>query len=319
MGVWRTGVTAEEERTIGELADGRLNPPAALSAIRSCRTLGPVERSPEEERALRLTRVFAELDSLIGLDEVKSELREVRALLEVQRMRRRYALRTESPSLHMVFSGSPGTGKTTVARIAGRLFREMGAIEKGHVVEVERADLVGEYVGHTAQRTREQIKKAQGGVLFVDEAYSLARGGEKDFGKEAIDALVKAMEDKRDSFVLILAGYSDEMERFLRSNPGLRSRFPFIIEFKDYTTDELVAIADLMVSEREYILTQGARSHLRSLLSKDGVGHGNARSVRNIVERAFRIQAVRLLEQRKQPNRAELMLLKPDDVLGEVL
>src|SRR5690606_23632794 len=157
--------------------------------------------------------------------------------------------------LHMIFKGNPGTGKTTVARICGRMFKEMGVLPKGHLVECERADLVGEYIGHTAHRTREQIKKAMGGILFIDEAYSLARGGEKDFGKEAIDTLVKAIEDHTNEFVLILAGYQREMEHFLMANPGLKSRFPIHIDFPDYSADELFQIAHLMLRERQYRLT----------------------------------------------------------------
>ena len=158
----------------------------------------------------------------------------------------------------MVFSGNPGTGKTTVARIMSRLLKEMGILSKGHLVEVERADLVGEYIGHTAQKTREHVKRALGGILFIDEAYSLARGGEKDFGKEAIDTLVKSMEDHREEFVLILAGYSLEMERFLRSNPGLPSRFPIHLTFPDFTIEELMEIADRMLKKRQYRFSRSA-------------------------------------------------------------
>lgn len=167
-----------------------------------------------------------ELKSLVGLEKVKELIYEVYAFAEIQKKRERAGLLNEKVVLHMIFKGNPGTGKTTIARILGRLLHNAGILEKGHVVEVERADLVGEYIGHTAHRTREQIKKAQGGILFIDEAYSLSRGGEKDFGKECVDCIVKGMEDNAKETIFILAGYPSEMEQFLRSNPGLRSRFP---------------------------------------------------------------------------------------------
>src|SRR5690606_14325052 len=153
---------------------------------------------------------------------IKEVLREIAAYVEIQKQRSKEGLASEPMTLHMIFKGSPGTGKTTVARLAGKLFKEIGVLSKGHLIEVDRADLVGEYIGHTAQKTRDQLKKAAGGILFVDEAYSLARGGEKDFGKEAIDTLVKHMEDKQNEFILILAGYSREMDFFLSLNPGLQ-------------------------------------------------------------------------------------------------
>ncbi len=261
--------------------------------------------------------VLAELDSLIGLGKVKELVHELQAWIQVQRRRREAGLKAEPMVLHMIFKGNPGTGKTTVARIIGRLFKALGILEKGHVVEVERADLVGEYIGHTAQKVREQVKRALGGILFVDEAYSLARGGEKDFGREAIDALVKAMEDHRHSLVLILAGYRDEMEWFLCHNPGLRSRFPIHIDFVDYTADELLRIADHMARERDYCLTPAARAELaRALRRPDNARarqSGNARLIRNVVEKAIRQQAVRVVRNRVF-RREDLMLLTADDL-----
>jgi stage V sporulation protein K len=219
--------------------------------------------------------------------------------------------------MHMIFKGNPGTGKTTVARVFGRMFREMGVLPKGHLIEAERADLVGEYIGHTAQKAREMLKKAMGGILFIDEAYSLARGGEKDFGKEAIDTLVKAMEDHKDELILILAGYRREMEFFLHTNPGLRSRFPIQIDFPDYEPDELRKIANLMLHQRQYKLSPGARKKLSDLLQaaidEDDPHFGNARLVRNIIERAIRRQAVRLMG-KKIVNRDDLMTLEEADL-----
>jgi stage V sporulation protein K len=218
----------------------------------------------------------------------------------------------------MIFKGNPGTGKTTVARILGRAFARMGLLSKGHLVEVERADLVGEYIGHTAQKTREVVKKALGGILFIDEAYSLARGGEKDFGKEAIDTLVKAMEDNKDDLILILAGYKGEMENFLRSNPGLRSRFPIHLEFPDYKIEELVEIGDTMLRKREYKLTAGAKAKIREILYEEAergdLVMGNARFIRNLVEKAIRKQAVRLASE-TNITRENLMTIERQDVI----
>ncbi|KHO62478.1 stage V sporulation protein K [Thermoanaerobacter sp. YS13] len=238
-----------------------------------------------------------ELNSLIGLNKVKEIIQEIYAFSQLQIKRKKEGLATEPIVLHMIFKGNPGTGKTTVARILGKLLKSIGVLEKGHVVEVERADLVGEYIGHTAHRVRENVKKALGGILFVDEAYSLARGGEKDFGKEAIDTLVKEMEDNRNKFILILAGYKHEMEYFLNTNPGLCSRFPIQIDFPDYTIDELLQIAEVMVKNRQYKLTESAKKKLMKILIRDDNSReiGNARLVRNIIERAIRKQAVRVL------------------------
>jgi stage V sporulation protein K len=230
--------------------------------------------------------------------------------------RTRFGLASEATGLHMIFTGNPGTGKTTVARLLGRLFKEMGVLPRGHMVEVERADLVGEYIGHTAQRTREVAKRALGGVLFIDEAYSLARGGEKDFGKESIDCLVRAMEEHRGELMLILAGYPDEMEWFLAQNPGLRSRFPMTIAFPDYTVDELLAIAEKMWRERDYELSLDGRAALRNILKgrswQTEGDQGNARSIRNLVERSLRCQALRLVGQRDLTREQVMSIARAD-------
>lgn len=252
-----------------------------------------------------------ELNSLIGLSQVKNLVYEIFAYTEIQKKREKAGLLNEKAVLHMVFKGNPGTGKTTIARIVGRLLFEAGLLQKGHVVEVERADLVGEYVGHTAQRTRDQIRKAQGGILFIDEAYSLCRGGDKDFGKECVDCIVKGMEDAARDTVFILAGYPLEMEQFLRSNPGLRSRFPIHLEFPDYSVEELMKIAELMLRKREYRLSPDALSVLEGIVRDKMIEEtvpANARLVRNLVEKAIRRQAVRLLRD-KSFTRTDLMLL----------
>lgn len=270
------------------------------------------------QEAERLQSVLKELDQLIGLRQVKSLVKEIYAFLQIQKRRKEAKLLTEPVVLHMIFRGNPGTGKTTVARIFARLLREMGVLSKGHLVEVERADLVGEYIGHTAQKTREHVRKALGGILFIDEAYSLARGGEKDFGKEAIDTLVKAMEDHKHDFVLILAGYGYEMDLFLQANPGLPSRFPIVITFEDYNGSELLQIAKSMLQARQYRLSEEAEIKLRQYLHhchQMQKGHfANARLVRNIVERAIRQQAIRLLPVQTL-SREELMLIQAEDLL----
>jgi len=260
---------------------------------------------------------FAEMDHLVGLARIKAFVKEIYAWLEISKRRQALGLAAEQQVLHMIFSGNPGTGKTTVARILSRLFKELGVLSKGHLVEVERADLVGEYIGHTAQKTREHVRKALGGILFIDEAYSLARGGDKDFGKEAIDTLVKAMEDHKDDFVLILAGYTEEMDQFLQLNPGLPSRFPIHLRFPDFTLDELMKIAEQMAAIREYRFSVGAREklrkHLRYRLEIGNGTFGNARYVRNLMEQSIRHQALRLF-QLKATTKDDLMTLRAEDI-----
>jgi stage V sporulation protein K len=263
--------------------------------------------------------IMKELDLMIGLDHAKELVYEIYALLQINHFRTEAGLQSSSHVYHMIFKGNPGTGKTTLARIIAKMFHNMGMLSKGHFIEVERADLVGEYIGHTALKTRELVKKSLGGILFIDEAYSLARGGEKDFGKEAIDTLVKAMEDYKNQFILILAGYSDEMDEFIGTNPGLPSRFPIQIDFPDYSVDQLVQIFDLMVREREYSYSPQTVAKLKHQLqlekSKSYQPFSNARFVRNIIERAIRNQAVRLLNQHiKAPSRQDLMLIRPEDM-----
>ncbi|TLS37418.1 stage V sporulation protein K [Pseudalkalibacillus caeni] len=262
-----------------------------------------------------------EMAKLIGMDELKYLVKEIYAWLYINKCRKEKGLKAGNQALHMLFKGNPGTGKTTVARLLGKLFFEMKVLSKGHLIEAERADLVGEYIGHTAQKTRELVKKASGGILFIDEAYSLARGGEKDFGKEAIDTLVKAMEDKQHDFMLILAGYSDEMENFLSLNPGLPSRFPIVIDFPDYTNDELLSIARQMVVEREYLITKEAEWKIKQSLMKARSRHSdaafsNGRYVRNLIEKAVRKQAVRLLRE-DEIDRDRLMTLEAADIQVE--
>lgn len=268
-------------------------------------------RSSERSSALE------ELDSLVGLSKVKELVFEIYAFAEVQRRRLKAGLHEDRAVLHMIFTGNPGTGKTTVARIIGKLLAEAGLLQSGHLVEVERADLVGEYIGHTAQKTKENIKKAIGGILFIDEAYSLARGGEKDFGKECIDCIVKGMEDHAHEMVFILAGYPLEMEEFLRVNPGLRSRFPIHIQFPDYTLDELVQIAHLFLKKKDYKFSPECATTLQNVIKEKLLSEtvpSNARMVRNLVEKAIRRQAVRLVREGTF-NRHDLTLITARDLI----
>ncbi len=277
----------------------------------------PMNRVEQPEHLRHFYRASRHLEQLIGLEKVKQMVYEIYAFYWINQQREQWGMKREPHVLHMVFHGNPGTGKTTVARLFGRMFQELGILQKGHLVEVERADLVGEYVGHTAQKTREQVKKALGGILFIDEAYSLARGGEKDFGKEAIDTLVKAMEDYKNEFILILAGYTQEMKHFLETNPGLPSRFPIQVEFSDYTVTQLLDIADVMYAEREYQLSAAARFKLQAILeeavNKSHELPSNARYVRNLVEKSIRNQAMRLMHQSVW-TKEKLMLILPEDL-----
>lgn len=261
-------------------------------------------------------RFEEQLKEYVGLVEVKRLMKEIYAWLYMNERRELQGLKTSKQVLHMIFKGNPGTGKTTVARLIARFFHEMNVLQKGHFIEAERADLVGEYIGHTAQKTRDLLKQASGGVLFIDEAYSLARGGEKDFGKEAIDTLVKGMEDKLHDFILILAGYSKEMDRFISLNPGLPSRFPITIDFPNYSTQELMDMVIHMAKEREYQLHRDAehfiREHIKQTRLENESTFSNGRYMRNLIERAVRQQAVRLLKYQLY-DRQSLLTLTAED------
>lgn len=269
------------------------------------------------EHTDNLDVLLKELNDLIGLKKVKKLIHEYRAFIEIQKRRRHANLKAEPLVMHMIFKGNPGTGKTTIARLLGKIFKEMGVLEKGHLIEAERADLVGEYIGHTAQKTRKIIQKALGGILFIDEAYSLARGGERDFGKEAIDTMVKALEDFKDSLIIILAGYRDEIEDFMATNPGLKSRFPLQMDFDDYNMEELIAIGEKLAKDKDYLFAPDAKSYLYrvlgNLLKTGELQSGNARTVRNVIEKTIRVQAVRLLDE-EEYRREELMYLRRIDI-----
>jgi stage V sporulation protein K len=272
---------------------------------------------PQEHAALR--DIEEELGALVGMEEMKKMVKEIYAWIYVNKKREEMGLKAGKQALHMMFKGNPGTGKTTVARLIGKLFQKMDVLTKGHLIEAERADLVGEYIGHTAQKTRDLIKKALGGILFVDEAYSLGRGGEKDFGKEAIDTMVKHMEDKQHDFILILAGYSREMDHFLSLNPGLHSRFPLVFHFPDYTVDQLMEIGKRMLKEKEYILSSDAERKVREHLALAKVAlsssaFSNGRYVRNVLEKSIRAQAMRLLMS-NHFDRNDLLTIRSNDLV----
>ena len=243
------------------------------------------------------------LNRLVGLQRVKRHVGELQSFLEVETLRRARGLPANKCSLHHVFLGNPGTGKTSVARILAQIYREFGFLSKGHLVEVDRSGLVAPYVGQTEERTDQLIKSALGGVLFIDEAYSLARGGAEDFGGRAVDTLVKRMEDFRDDLVVIVAGYAKEMEEFIRSNPGLRSRFDSYIEFEDYSDDELLEIfrrgASAASFTAEETTLEAVRGYLLALREQRGRDFGNAREVRTLWEATLRRQARRLLVERE--------------------
>jgi len=286
-------------------------------------TAEPADTEPiDVDAALRDTEVAAVLErldrELVALEPVKMRIREIAALLVVDTLRRRVGLASERPSLHMSFTGNPGTGKTTVALRMAEILAGLGYIEKPRVVAVTRDDLVGQYVGHTAPKTKEVLKRAYGGVLFIDEAYYLYRPeNDRDYGQEAIEILLQVMENDRDKLVVVLAGYADRMDAFFRMNPGMGSRVAHHIDFPDYRRDELVAIGELMLERQRYVLSPDAEEVFRRYVERRMTQprFANARSIRNALERARLRQANRLVDEGGTLTRDDLMRIEASDLL----
>ena len=274
---------------------------------------------PEEKEEIlpkeKIEDLLAELDSYVGMDAIKTEVRSLINMVQVYKLRREHDLPTTDMSLHMVFSGNPGTGKTTVARIMSRIYHSLDILSKGQLVEVDRSGLVAGYVGQTALKTQKVIEKAMGGVLFIDEAYALNGKSENDFGQEAIDTILKAMEDHRDDLVVIVAGYTELMDRFIHSNPGLESRFNRFLLFEDYTPEQMVAIFKMQCKKGCYVLAQGTEELVRDFIAEESAddSFGNARGVRNLFEHILVAQNNRLA---KMENVTRDDLILPDDVLS---
>ena len=287
--------------------------PAAADAAAPPRTVGDVLAQSQVEA------ILGKLDrDLVGLAPVKRRIRDIAALLVIDRLRMGQGLAAQTPSLHMSFTGNPGTGKTTVALRMAEILHGLGYVRKGHLVAVTRDDLVGQYIGHTAPKTREVLKKAMGGVLFIDEAYYLYRPeNERDYGQESIEILLQVMENQRDDLVVILAGYKDRMDTFFQSNPGLSSRIAHHLEFPDYAHDELLLIGDRMLESMNYRFGAGAREVFGDYLARriTQPHFANARSVRNALDRMRLRQATRLFSQPDRVlSREDLTTIEPEDI-----
>ena len=278
----------------------------------------------EEYQKTEIAKILNLLDEeLVGLVPVKSRIREIAALLLIDKIRKSLGITSGSPGLHMSFTGSPGTGKTTVGLKMADILYQLGYIKKGHLLTVTRDDLVGQYIGHTAPKTKEVLKKAMGGVLFIDEAYYLYKpDNERDYGSEAIEILLQVMENQRDELVVILAGYKEPMDKFYESNPGLSSRIANHIDFPDYTVEELLKISKLMLEEQQYQLTPDAEVALESYIQKrkEKPLFANARSVKNALDRSRMRQANRIFDSRGQVlTKKELVNLEASDILQSTI
>ena len=270
----------------------------------------------EETPPEKIEDLKAELNELIGLGGVKKEVNNLINMVTIHKLRKENGLKTVDMSLHMVFTGNPGTGKTMIARLMSRIYKSLGILSKGHLVEVDRSGLVAGYVGQTATKTSAVIEKALGGVLFIDEAYALNGKSENDFGQEAIDTLLKAMEDHREDLVVIVAGYDGLMDQFIHSNPGLESRFNRYMHFDDYSLDEMLGILDLNLKKGQYQLTEDGREAVRAYINDantSSISFGNARGVRNVFERLLVAQANRLSAM-EAPTKDDLMTINAEDV-----
>ena len=304
-------VNAGDYITSGEL------PFTAKAAASAAGTAAENKAAAEAQEKPDLDELMAKLEELVGLETVKKDVKSLINLIKVRKLREENGLPNSAMSLHMVFLGNPGTGKTTVARLLSGIYAAIGVLSKGQLIEVDRSGLVAGYVGQTALKTQEVIKSAMGGILFIDEAYALAGGGENDFGQEAIDTVLKAMEDHRDDLVVIVAGYPAPMERFITSNPGLESRFNKYIDFPDYTGEELMAIFEIRCKKGGYTLTEEAaeyaRGYFAAMYEGRGDNFGNGRDVRNFFEDCVTRQADRLA-QMEEPSREDLISLTAADL-----
>lgn len=293
---------------------------AGLSAVKADSKAEAKEEIKENAAPEPEIDPMDELEELTGLESIKHDVKELIAYVKVQKMRSEKGLKSVPVSLHLVFTGNPGTGKTTVARIIAKLYKKIGVLSKGQLVEVDRSGLVAGYVGQTAIKTGEKIKKAKGGVLFVDEAYALAKDGD-DYGQESIDTILKAMEDNRDDFVVIVAGYTEPMKKFIDSNPGLRSRFNKYINFEDYSIDELIAIFNSYCRKYEYSVGEEDLERIGNLIklrkAKSDGNFANAREVRNMFEEIITNQARRisLMEDPTEEDMKQILFADIEDMI----
>ncbi|MGH2869279.1 MAG: AAA family ATPase [Solirubrobacteraceae bacterium] len=296
----RTGSAVESADFAGAISDGEADVQSVV-------------------RGSRVHEVLEEIDQeLVALAPVKQRIREIAALLVIDRLREQMGVQSQRPTLHMSFTGNPGTGKTTVALRIASILHRLGYIDKGHLVSVTRDDLVGQYVGHTAPKTKDVVKRALGGVLFIDEAYYLHRQeNERDYGQEAVEVLLQVMESERQDLVVVMAGYADRMEEFFQANPGMGSRVAHHIQFPDYDVDELLDIARLMVDRQGYAMSEDAvaalREYIERRIGRPRFAHG--RSIRNAVERARMRQATRLFESNRKLTKQDLVTIEPEDIL----
>jgi len=304
------------EAELVELDDGETSGLDREKILNNFKKTGENQTAEEE---LTLEECLDQLNQLVGLEKMKNEVKQLVSFLEIQSKRKEHKLSLSSPSLHMVFTGAPGTGKTTVGRIISKIYKALGILKKGHLVETDRSGLVGQYIGHTDAKTTDVVNSALDGVLFIDEAYSLSKDSKGDFGQEAIDTLVKRMEDDRDRLVVIVAGYKAEMATFIDSNPGLRSRFNTYINFENFNSTELFKIFKNLCEKNDYTVDNNTEEKLKKLFAietkEEREDFGNGRFVRNLFEKVLRNQAMRLSQSKGNLSRESLMSILDSDII----